>query len=336
MGTTTLQNPAEKTSFKEQFYKDITNGLLSEPRHLDSKYFYDAEGDKLFQEIMKCDEYYLTNCEMEIFTSQTAAIASQLRGDGSPFDLIELGAGDATKSIHLLRQLQSDGIEFTYVPVDISGNVIAELNASLPKLLPGLKIEGLEGEYFEMLKKAAELSPRRKVVLFMGSNIGNMTTARAASFTASLRRYLSTGDIAVIGFDLKKDPQTIRAAYDDSEGITSRFNLNLLKRINNELGADFNLDKFKHYASYDPETGSCKSYLISSEKQEVHMPGIPVLQFEKDEYIHMEISQKYTIDEVTELATRSGFDVMQNFLDSKNWFLDTVWRARQLDVGDKL
>jgi len=327
MGTTTLQNPAEKLSFKEQFHKDITNGLLSEPRHLDSKYFYDAEGDKLFQEIMKCDEYYLTNCEMEIFTSQTEAIANQLRGDGSPFDLIELGAGDATKSIHLLRQLQSDGIEFTYVPVDISGNVIAELNTSLPKLLPGLKIEGMEGEYFEMLKKAAELSPRRKVVLFMGANIGNMTKSRAGTFTASLRRYLSTGDLAVIGFDLKKNPQTILSAYDDSEGITSRFNLNLLKRINTELGADFNIDKFKHYASYDPETGSCKSYLISTEKQEVHMPGIRVIQFAKDEYIHMEISQKYTIDEVTELAARSCFDLIQNFYDSKKWFLDTVWRA---------
>ncbi len=327
MEITKVQTPAEKLSFREQFYKDITNGLLSEPRHLDAKYFYDSEGDKLFQEIMNCEEYYLTGCEMEIFTSQTAAIEAELRGDGSHFDLIELGAGDATKSIHLLQHLQAEGIQFTYIPVDISGNVIAELNAKLPKLLPGLKIEGLEGEYFEMLKKAAELSPRRKVVLFMGANIGNMTKSRAGSFSASLRRYLSPGDLALIGFDLKKDPQTILSAYDDRGGITKKFNLNLLKRINDEFESDFDLEKFKHYASYDPETGSCKSYLISTEKQAVHIPGIPVLHFTKDEHLYMEISQKYTLTEASELAAKSGFEVQREFVDSKNWFVDTLWRA---------
>lgn len=327
MEITTVQTPADKLSFREQFYIDISKGLLSEPRHLDAKYFYDAEGHKLFQEIMNCEEYYLTDCEMEIFTSQTPTIAAELRGDGSPFDLIELGAGDATKSTHLLKYLQAEGIQFTYIPVDISENVIAELNAKLPKLLPGLKIEGLEGEYLEMLKKAAELSPRRKVVLFMGANIGNMTKSRTGSFSASLRRYLSPGDLALIGFDLKKDPQTILSAYDDREGITKKFNLNLLKRINDEFESDFDLEKFKHYASYDPETGSCKSYLISTEKQAVHIPGIPVLHFTKDEYIYMEISQKYSLSEVGELAVRSGFDIQRNFLDSRNWFVDTVWKA---------
>ncbi|GAB3910300.1 L-histidine N(alpha)-methyltransferase [Mucilaginibacter boryungensis] len=319
--------PPRTDSFKTQFYEDVVAGLRASTKHLDAKYFYDAEGDKLFQQIMNCKEYYLTNCEMEIFTHQTKAIADVVISGGQPFDLIELGAGDATKSIHLLKNLLAQKADFTYLPIDISGHVIAMLNATLPVTLPGLKIQGLQGEYFQMLKKAATLSNHRKVVLFMGANIGNMPVKDAQAFCEELRYHLNPGDMVLIGFDLKKNPETILAAYNDSQGITKAFNLNLLTRINRELGADFNVDQFHHYATYDPETGACKSYLVSLKQQDIHLPDTEVIRFDKDEYIWMEISQKYTREQIAGFAKRSGFRSVTDFSDSKDWFVDTVWVA---------
>jgi dimethylhistidine N-methyltransferase len=316
-----------REDIKTRFYNDVVDGLRLIPKRLDSKYFYDAEGDKLFQQIMDCDEYYLTNCEMEIFTQQTGQIAATMMQHGSPFDLIELGAGDATKSTHLLRELLKQKADFTYLPIDISGHVISLLNATLPLSLPGLQIKGLQGEYFDMLSKAATISANRKVVLFMGSNIGNMSVPDGQVFCAELRRHLNSGDMVLIGFDLKKDPETILAAYNDSKGITKQFNLNLLTRINHELGADFDVRQFRHYPTYDPETGACKSYLISLKDQQVRFPDTETIHFAKDEYIWMEISQKYTIEQTVTFAHRSGFKPLTNFFDSKGWFVDVVWVA---------
>jgi L-histidine Nalpha-methyltransferase len=312
---------------KSQFFEDVVNGLQSQPKHLQSKYFYDDEGDRLFQEIMNCGEYYLTNCEMEIFSEQASALDEVLMDD-IPFDLIELGAGDATKSTHLLRELIARQADFTYMPIDISSHIISHLNATLPLTLPGLKIKGLNGEYFQMMEKAAKLSDRRKVVLFMGSNIGNMPPADAQAFLTTMRKHLSPGDMAIVGYDLKKEPRTILAAYDDSEGITKRFNLNLLTRINRELNADFDVKQFNHYASYDPETGACKSYLISLAQQDVHIPDGPIVHFAKNEYIYMEISQKYDREQMDQFAGKAGFKPITDFTDSKGWFVDAVWEAK--------
>ncbi|GAA4927813.1 L-histidine N(alpha)-methyltransferase [Mucilaginibacter defluvii] len=306
-----------------QFLHDVLDGLSATPKHLQSKYFYDEQGDKLFQEIMNCPEYYLTGLEMEIFTQQTDLLAHTIRKGGEPFDLIELGAGDATKSIHLLRKLVEQGAQFEYMPIDISGHVISELEVTLPVSVPGLKLTGLEGEYFEMLAKASAISDRRKVVMFLGSNIGNMPVEDAQEFCNSLRQHLSTGDMLLMGVDLKKNPNIIRAAYDDKGGITKAFNLNLLTRINRELGADFDLSQFDHFCSYDPETGACKSYLISLSEQVVKINGKSI-RFEKDEYIWMEISQKYTIDQVDEMAEKAGFAPADHIFDSKHWFVDAM------------
>ena len=196
---------------------------------------------------------------MEIFTRQAAENCQAMIADGEEFDLIELGAGDATKSSYLLKYLLDQHIDFTYLPIDISDNVISYLNITLPGKLPGLKMTGLNGEYFDMLKKAASISSRRKVVMFLGSNIGNMPVNEAEDFCRALKDHLSPGDMLLIGIDLKKNPKTVLAAYNDKQGITRRFNLNLLERINRELHADFNLSKFEHYPVYDPETGACKS-----------------------------------------------------------------------------
>lgn len=324
--TTTAQQTVANTITDDQFYKDVVAGLTSTPKRLDSKYFYDAHGDKLFQELMNCEDYYPTNCEMEIFTSQTAEICKAIIADGDAFDLIELGAGDATKSTRLLKYLIDNKADFTYLPIDISENVISYLNITLPVTLPGIKIEGLNGEYFDMLKKAASISNKRKVVMFLGSNVGNMPVEVAQGFCRELRNNLSVGDMLLIGVDLKKNPATILAAYNDSEGITKRFNLNLLERINRELGGDFNTRQFDHYAMYDPETGSCKSYLISLADQKVKI-GEQTISFLKDEYIYMEISQKYAVEQVNEMAGKAGFKPLNQFFDSKKWFIDAIWTA---------
>jgi dimethylhistidine N-methyltransferase len=311
----------------DQFYDDVIFGLKSTPKRLNSKYFYDANGDKLFQELMNCPEYYPTSCEIEILSEKTADICEAIVADGDDFDLIELGAGDATKSTFLLKYLLKQKVDFTYLPIDISDNVISYLNITLPVTLPGLKITGLNGEYFDMLEKAAALSGKRKVVLFLGSNIGNMPIADAIAFCKELRKHLNEGDMVLIGMDLKKNPATVLAAYNDKGGITKRFNLNLLERINRELNADFDLNNFEHYPTYDPETGACKSYLVSIKDQQVTINEKEKIQFLKDEYIYMEISQKFSVAQTEHMATKAGFKPINRFFDSKNWFLDAVWIA---------
>jgi L-histidine N-alpha-methyltransferase len=321
MTTTTIETTTDQ---KTQFLQETLAGLQSEPKFMLSKYFYDATGDRIFQQIMEMEEYYLTNAEMEILQYQAKQLSQAIAADGSPFDLIELGAGDATKSIHLLKYLTVNGLEFSYLPIDISEHVIADLEENLPKKLPGLDMKGLNGDYFDMLKRATELSGRRKVVLFMGANIGNMNIADAEKFCLSLKEILSPNDFLIIGFDLKKNPQKILAAYNDKAGITKAFNLNLLQRINKELDGDFNPEHFDHYANYDPATGACKSYLISLKKQIVNI-GQNAIHFAENEHIFMEISQKYSLTDIDNLAEKTGFKPVQRFFDQQQYFVDAIW-----------
>ncbi len=266
MNYTGSQFPEAETLTKEiaetVFFKDVTEGLSARPKFLPSKYFYDQAGDALFQEIMRSPEYYPSDCEMEIFTEQCGALARAIICGGDDFDLIELGAGDASKTSFLLKCLISQGITFTYKPIDISGNMVHYLNSTLPVTIPGIQMEGLNGDYLDMLKKAACGSSKRKVLFFLGSSIGNMNIGGATEFCRAIRTTLSFGDMLLIGADLRKNPHTILAAYNDQEGITKSFNLNLLNRINRELGADFDIRNFDHFPTYDPLSGACRSFLV--------------------------------------------------------------------------
>lgn len=310
----------------DQFLKEVIEGLSRKPKRLNSKYFYDEAGDKLFQQIMNSKEYYPTNCELEIFQEKTEDLATVLKNGFDDFDFIEMGAGDATKSSYLLKELVRQKVTFTYRPIDISTTMIEHLESTLEDEIEGLKVEGLNGEYFEMLKHVNTISKKKKVILFLGGNIGNFEVMDANAFCRQLKSYLQPGDLVLIGFDLKKHPRIIRAAYNDREGFTKEFNLNLLRRINRELGADFEIDQFEHYPSYDPATGECRSYLISLKDQVVHLDGRKII-FVKNEFISMEISQKYSLEETDQMALRSGFIPIKHFQDSKRWFLDTVWQA---------
>lgn len=316
---------ALKTGNKD-FYLDVVQGLAQVPKKLSSKYFYDKKGDRLFQEIMMSPDYYLTRCEMEIFTHQTKKIVDSLTPEGLDFELIELGPGDCVKSIHLLRALTSSGASFSYTPIDISENVINELQSFLFCMAPDLRFNGLVGDYFETLSSHCLLTKTRKVVMCLGGNIGNMTTAESNQFCKDLRGHLQPGDQCIIGFDLLKHPATIKRAYDDQEGLTREFNLNLLRRINRELDADFKVDQFDHYCSYDPLTGAAKSYLVCLDDMVVRLPGVKI-SFKKNECIWTETSQKYSKDQIHQMAVNNGFIHAAEFLDTKSWFMDAIWTA---------
>lgn len=306
-----------------QFYTDVITGLSASPKYLYSKYFYDARGDELFQQIMETPEYYLTRAEMEIFTQKSAEIAKVILSHADDFDIVELGAGDAVKSTHLLRHLTALGTNYTYYPVDISTHVIELLDNEMPKRIPGIKIHGLNGEYTQMIQEAYKISARRKVILFLGSSIGNFSKEDAERFLQSVQQQLQPGDLLLVGIDLKKNPRQIRAAYDDVVGITKAFNLNLLTRINRELGADFDVPMFDHYASYDPFTGSCRSYLVSLAQQQVTINGTTI-SFAKNEPVYMELSQKYSVTEIEQMAARVGFKTAAQLYDHNEWFMDII------------
>jgi dimethylhistidine N-methyltransferase len=310
----------------DNFLTNVLKGLQSFPKYLDSKYFYDKKGDELFQKIMDSDEYYLTNAEMEIFSKQSSQIADTVLDHNDQLDVIEFGPGDAIKSVHLLKELADRNQMANYVPIDISKNIIDLLNKSLPKQIPGLSIHGFAGEYFQMLSAAHKISSNKKLVLFLGANIGNFKFNEMPAFLMKLKSLLSAGDMVLIGFDLKKNPQTILAAYNDKEGVTREFNLNLLSRINKELNGNFEIENFEHYPTYDPSTGACKSFIISTKDQSVKI-GETLIHFEKDEPVFMEISQKYSVKEIDEIAKDCAFEVMADFFDSNRYFVDVILKC---------
>lgn len=319
-------NLMESEETLSRFYEDVIKGLKAPQKHLSSKYFYDEQGDILFQKIMNCEDYYLTRAEMSIFQHDSAQLANGIRAKESAFDLIELGAGDATKTFHLLKHLTDQNADFRYLPIDISGYILEVLENNLFATLPSLSVFPIQGDYFEALQRACEMSSNRKVLMFLGSNIGNMSPQDSIDFCKKLSEKLNQGDRIIIGFDLKKNPATILKAYNDTEGITSLFNLNLLIRINRELEGNFNLNNFEHYQTYDPETGACKSYLVSLCNQIVTI-GSETISFTQNETIFMEVSQKYSLNEIEKIAFESGFKPISNCFDKNNYFVDAIWEV---------
>jgi len=261
---------------------------------------------------------------MEIFRDFTADLARPLNIHQGAFDLIELGAGDGTKTRHLLEFLNKRAADFRYLPVDISGHILDVLTQNLSVTLPDVEVYPCEGDYFDALQRICRISERRKVLLFLGSNIGNMSIEDCSTFCCRLASMLDPGDLLVTGFDLKKDPRTVLRAYDDSDGITREFNLNLLRRINEELQADFDLSAFEHFQTYDPGSGACRSYLISQQEQTVTIAGERIL-FRRHEPLFMEVSRKFSHSDIDALARENGFTQISEVCDSKGWFMNAVW-----------
>lgn len=314
----------------QEFARDVSRGLTGSPKYISSKYFYDAKGDALFQQIMELEEYYLTKAEHSIFTDQKEEILNTFRSDeNNEFNLIELGAGDGYKTKVLLRYFLDQQANFKYQPVDISSHVLETMSEYLSNEMPELQVSGLRGEYFQVLQGLKKNTNVRRIVLFLGSNVGNFTKPIATQFLYQLKNGLAPGDLVMIGFDLKKDPSKILAAYNDSKGVTRDFNLNLLTRINNELGANFNTTNFIHYPYYDPAIGECRSYLISTCAHTVNIQNLNQnVHFKAWEPIHMEISTKFDLETVQELAQTTGFSIEANFFDEDKWFVDSVWKVK--------
>lgn len=321
-------NTNTRTTFASSFEEDCYKGLTSYPKYLLSKYIYDTKGDKLFQDIMDLPEYYLTRCEYEILEKHSAKIAGVFNGPGG-FDLIELGAGDGKKTKLLLKQLVEQKINFNYLPVDISENVLVELESSLKREIPEAIVKIQQGTYFKTLEKLADFNTRKKVIMMLGSNIGNLLHKDAIDFLTNISAAMSDKDMLFMGFDQKKDPQVILDAYNDPTGVTAAFNKNHLERINSELGGNFDLDTFLHWETYDPESGTAKSFLVSKTDQKVSIESLGLeVHFDAWETIHTEISQKYDDQVVNWLAGEARLKVIKAFTDKKGYYKNYIFQKK--------
>ncbi len=315
---------------KQTFALDVLVGLSEPRKSIPSKYFYDAEGSRLFQQIMHLPEYYLTRCEFEILETSGRTIADF--ASNQRWNLIELGPGDGHKTHLLLDQLLDRRIDFHYVPIDISEHAMQNLVTNIQKKMSALEVRGLVSGYFNGLKWLNKLKAdnRKNLVLFLGSNIGNFNGAGARVFLRSLWSTLDHNDLVLIGFDLKKDINLMLAAYNDRAGITAQFNLNLLARINRELGGNFELNRFQHFAHYDVFSGAMESYLVSQAEQKVFIEEIgQTFFFRPWEPIHTEYSYKFLQSDIESLAGETGYVLEKEFHDSRRFFSDCVWRVHK-------
>ena len=328
-----ILSPEDLQKFRHaehNFSSDVLVGLSRSHKELPSRYFYDEKGSRLFQMITELPEYYLTKCENEILNTQKNKISSLM--EGQVFNLVELGAGDGRKTSILISHFLKKKLKFKYIPIDISESAMKSLIHFMNKKFPNLTTEGIVAEYFDGVKWLNQLNSNRNIVLFLGSNLGNFNRINSNVFLHNLWNSLNSGDYVIIGFDLKKKIDIMLKAYNDSKGITSEFNLNLLHRINQELGGNFDLENFRHYASYDVFTGAMESYLVSLRQQTVFIKEIgQTFSFEPWEPIHTEYSYKYLESDVEKLAADTGFIIQEQLFDSKKYFLDSIWLVQKMN-----
>jgi len=326
------QDLATSYGEREQFALDVLVGLSDTKKNISSKYLYDDAGSRLFDEITELEEYYPTRCEIENLEQNRETIAQYVAGE--PFNLVEFGPGNGSKTSILIDHMLEHDFDFDYVPIDISQGALESLVADLKHRFPGLTLNALVSDYFNGIKWLNNRGRRKNLVLFLGSNIGNFPHARARFFLRNLWNCLNNGDFVMTGFDLKKDIDILVKAYNDSKGITAQFNLNVLRRINRELGGQFDDSKFRHYGIYDVFTGAMESYLVSLEQQDVFVEGIGrSFSFRPWEPIHIEYSYKYLESDIDMIARETGFLVREHMYDSRRYFVDSLWEVKKAENG---
>ena len=296
------------------FLGEVVEGLSSPKKTLPYKYFYDARGSALFDRICELEEYYPTRTELGIMEDSIDAIAECL---GPEVLLVEFGSGSSIKTRILLDHLDHP---VAYVPIDISREHLVRTAHELQEAYPKIEILPLCADYTTeyYLPKASRMS-RRKVVYFPGSTIGNFEPAMARMFLERVGQTVGEGGGLLLGFDLEKDAAVLERAYNDSEGVTAEFNLNLLRRINRELGADFDLEGFEHRAVYNRDLGRIEMYLYSRREQTVGVGGRR-FGFAAGERIHTENSHKYTLEKMRRLTSEAGFALQQVWKDERSYF----------------
>jgi len=309
-----------------EFAEHVLVGLSEHPKSLSSRFFYDATGSELFATITGLAEYYPTRCEFEILRGHAETILGRFHD--IPLDVVDVGAGDGRKTAVLLGEALRLGLDVRYVPIDISESAMDGLVKGMGERFPDLPIAGLVAEYADGVRWLGQRGGRHNLVLFLGSNIGNFDKPASRAFLRRLWGSLNGGDHVLIGFDLKKDIEILLAAYNDRDGITARFNLNLLHRINRELGADFEVADFRHYATYDVFSGAMVSYLVSLAAQTVRVDAVgDCFEFAPWEPIHTEYSYKYLDSDITSLCRHGGFVEEGRYYDERRWFCDALWRV---------
>lgn len=298
----------------DTFREDVIAGLSLPEKALSPKYFYDAEGSRLFEAICRLKEYYPTRCELALTSAHLEDIARFAR-EGC--QLIEYGSGESLKTRLLIRRLRPSA----YVPVDISESALQAAAKRLARAFPWLNILGVAGDFMQPLKLPVyrARSVERLVIYFPGSTIGNLTPDEAHAFLRMSRGQIGRRGAMLVGVDLKKDANVLHAAYNDSKRVTAAFNLNLLARINRELRADFDLEQFAHYAFYNVALGRIEMHLVSLAKQTVNV-GRHRFRFDVGESIHTENSCKYSTDEFSALALAAGFRTDRVWKDARGYF----------------
>jgi dimethylhistidine N-methyltransferase len=297
-----------------RFRDDVIAGLSRPRKALPPKYFYDGRGSLLFEAICETPEYYPTRAETALMTARIREMARRL---GPRSAVIEFGSGSGRKTRILIDALEP----VAYVPIDIAREQLRETAAAFASEFAGLAVHAVCADYSRplALPQLAALKARRRVIYFPGSTIGNFTVAEAAAFLANALALAGPGGAMLVGVDLKKDAARLNAAYNDAAGVTAEFNLNLLRRINCELDADFDLSAFRHHAFYHAARGRIEMHLVSLKEQRVVVGG-RVFRFRGGESIHTENSCKYSVDEFRRLATGAGFNPAACWMDPEHLF----------------
>lgn len=313
-----------------RFADDVRVGLTASPKSIPCVYFYDARGSELFEQITRRPEYYLTNAEAEIIRERAGEIA-ELAPD--PVQVVELGSGTSEKTVTLLEALLGVNERVVYLPVDVCGHVLTESAATLVELMPELVVRPIRARYRSGLEHVnGDDGPI--LLLWLGSSIGNLDREQAAAFLECVTRRLAAGDRVLLGVDLMKDRETLEAAYNDVAGVTAEFNLNVLARINRELGGDFDLGRFRHVAVLNEREGRIEMYLESLADQTVSVEALGLsVAFKAGERLHTENSHKYTREQIDELAARAGLTLERQWLDSRGRFSLNILRADGPDAA---
>jgi L-histidine N-alpha-methyltransferase len=304
------------------FARDVRAGLTARPKRLSCCYFYDAEGSLLFEEICELPEYYLPRAEREILQAHAPGIVARFPGGVT---LVELGSGNAAKTRLLIEACLTRQPSLQYVPVDICRTVLEDSSRELLRDYPTLEIVAVAGEYREGLRRLNTPAGLPKLILWLGSNVGNFDRAEAAEFLRQVRETMAPADRLLVGIDLRKDRARLENAYDDPRGVTARFNLNLLTRINRELGGHFEPAMFRHRAEYNDAMGRVEMYLDSLCRQHVAIDRLDAtVPFEQGEAIHTENSYKYSPAEIVTLAAAAGLRLEAQWFDGERRFSENL------------
>lgn len=320
----TIHLPAETTAVAAEALR----GLTATPKSLSPWLFYDEPGSQLFERITELPEYYLTRIERSIFAAHAEEIIAQA-AQGQYLEIWELGAGTASKTGLLLRAAVDRQSEIHYYPIDVSETALAAACQQIEQSLPGVRVLPQVADYTRNFVLPAGSQANRRLVLYIGSSVGNFSPEDALALLKDIRRQLCPGDALLLGTDLVKDAATLLAAYDDAAGVTAEFNRNILRRLNRELGADFKAERFAHRAQWNATASRIEIYLESLEEQNVRIASLDMdVELAAGETIHTENSYKFTIASVRQLLNRAGFQLHRTWMDRRNWFGVHLARAK--------